>query len=71
MEEEIIKLWKSGLNKYQVAKEYQRSYNLRIKLIRRDIRHRHELFMTNYEALSYVERVILNYLEEVRRDTNE
>lgn len=68
MEEEIIKLWQSGLNKYQVAKEYQRSYNLRIKIIRRDIRHRHELFMTNYEALSYVERVILNYVRTLKNE---
>lgn len=65
---EIIKLWQSGLNKYQVAKQYMREYNQRIKIIRLDMRHRHERFMTKYEALSYVENVILEY---VRRNTNE
>ncbi len=61
---EIIKLWKSGLSKYQVAEIYRRDYNQKIKIIRYDMRHRHERFMTKYEALSYVEKVIL---EEVRR----
>lgn len=65
---EIINLWKKGLNKYQVADVYQRQYNQRIKIIRLDMRHRHERFMTKYEALEYVERVILKY---IRRDTNE
>ncbi len=61
-DEEIISLWKSGLSKYQVAKQYMREYNQRIKIIRYDMRHRHERFMTKYEALEYVEKVILNYL---------
>ena len=68
MEDEIIKLWKSGLNKYQVANSYRRSYNHRIKIIRLDPRHRYEKYMTKYEALETVERVILKYL---RRDTND
>lgn len=59
---EIIKLWKSGLNKYQVAKVYERNYNGKIKIIRRDIKHRHERFMTKREALRYVEKVILEYV---------
>ena len=62
-DEQIIKLWKSGLNKYQVAKCYMRERNQRIKIIRYERRHRHEKFMTKYEALAYVEKVIL---EEVR-----
>ena len=49
---EIISKWKSGLNKYQVAKQYMREYNQRIKIIRYDRRHRYEKFMTKYEALS-------------------
>lgn len=61
---EIIKLWKSGLNKYQVAEIYRREYNHRVKIIRYDRRHRQEKFMTKYEALRYIEKVIL---EEVRR----
>ena len=62
-EEEILKLWKSGLNKNQVAKIYMRQYNQRIKIIRYDRRHRHEKFITYYEALSKVERIILKELE--------
>ena len=64
-DEQIIKLWQSGLNKYQVSKQYMREYNQRIKVIRYDRRHRHERFMTKYEALRYVEKVIL---EEIRRN---
>ncbi len=60
-DEQIIKLWKSGLNKYQVSTYYMREYNQRIKVIRYDRRHRYERFMTKYEALRYVERVILEY----------
>ena len=61
-EEEILKLWKSGLNKNQVAKIYMRQYNQIIKIIRYDRRHRHEKFITYYEALSKVERIILKEL---------
>ena len=63
-EEEIIKLWKQGLNKNQVAKIYMREYNQRIKVIRLDIKHRHEKFMTYYEALARVERIILKEVEK-------
>lgn len=59
---EIISMWKSGLNKHQVAKQYMREYNQRIKIIRYDRRHRYERFMTKNEALAYVEKVILEYL---------
>ena len=61
-EDEIITLWKSGLNKYQVAKQYMREYNQRIKIIRYDMKHRHERFMTKKEALAHVEDVILKYV---------
>lgn len=60
---EIISKWKSGLNKYQVAKQYMREYNQRIKIIRLDMRHRHERLMTKYEALEHVESVILEYIK--------
>ena len=53
---EIIIKWKSGLNKYL------REYNQRIKIIRYDRRHRYEKLMTKYEALEYVENVILEYV---------
>ncbi len=63
-DDEIIGFWKSGLNKYQVSEMYRREYNQRIKIVRYDRRHRYERFMTKYEALAYVERIIL---EEMRR----
>lgn len=63
-EDEILKIWKQGLNKNQVAKIYMREYNQRIKIIRLDIKHRKERFMTYYEALARVERIIL---EEVKK----
>lgn len=63
-EEEIIKLWKSGLNKNQVARRYMQVYNQRIKIIRLDMKHRHERFITYYEALKKVEKLIL---KEIRR----
>lgn len=58
-DEEILKLWKSGLNKNQVARRYMLAYNQRIKIIRYDRKHRHEKFITYYEALARVERIIL------------
>ncbi len=64
-EEEILKKWKQGLNKNQVAKIYMREYNQRIKVIRLDMKHRKERFMTYYEALNKVERIIL---EEVKNE---
>ncbi len=63
-DDEIIRMWKSGLNKYQVSKQYMREYNQRIKIIRYDMRHRYERFMTKQEALGYVEKIILEYLRE-------
>lgn len=63
-EEEILRIWKQGLNKNQVAKIYMREYNQRIKIVRLDMKHRHERFMTYYEALARVERIIL---KEVRK----
>ena len=35
-DEEIFKLWRSGLNKDIVAKIYMKSYNQRVKIIRLD-----------------------------------
>ncbi len=63
-EQEIIQMWKSGLTKNKLAEIYKRQYNNRIKIIRLDIKHRHSgRFITNYEALSYIERTILKYLK--------
>ncbi len=63
-EEEILRIWKQGLNKNKVAKIYMRQYNQRIKIVRLDMKHRHEKFMTYYEALARVERIILKEVEK-------
>lgn len=63
-DEEILKLWRSGLNKNQVARRYMQVYNQRIKIIRYDTRHRHERYLTYYEALARVERIILNVIKK-------
>lgn len=58
-EQEILDLWKKGINKIQLAEIYKRRYNQQIKIIRASVRHRHDgKFITSYEALSVVERVI-------------
>lgn len=67
-EQEVIKLRRSGLSKNKLAEIYKREYNNRIKIIRLDVRNRHAgRFITNYEALGYVERVIYEYIKERRK----
>ena len=64
-DKKIIELWKSGLSKNKLALIYKRQYNQEIKIIRAEVRHRHSgRFITSYEALAYVERVIYKYLKE-------
>lgn len=64
-ENEIITKWKQGLSKNQLATMYKRQYNQGIKIIRSSVRHRHDgKYISNYEALAYVERVIYKYLKE-------
>lgn len=64
-DKEIIKLWLSGLTKYKVAEIYKRRYNQHINLIRLEVKNRHAgKFISNYEALGKVERVILNNLKK-------
>lgn len=66
---EIIKLWKQGLIKNQLALMYKRRYNQRIKLIRLEMKNRHKgRFMNNYEALAHVERVIYKYIKRIRKE---
>ena len=66
-DKEIIKKWKQGLSKNNLAKIYKREYNMQIRNIRASVRHRHDgKFITNYEALSKVEEVIYRYLQERR-----
>ena len=63
-EEEILLKWKSGLSKYKLAEIYRRNYNINISLIRLEMHNRHAgKYITNYEALAVVERVIYNYLK--------
>lgn len=64
-DKEIISKWKAGLSKEQLAKQYKREYNMQIRIIRAEVRHRHSgRFITNYESLAYVEKVIYKYLKE-------
>lgn len=64
-DKEIIEKWKQGLSKNKLAQIYKRQYNQQIRIIRSEVRHRHSgRFITSYEALAYVERVI--YKEVVK-----
>lgn len=64
-DKEIIQKWKAGLSKNQLAAMYKRQYNQEIKVIRASVRHRHDgRYISSYEALAYVERVIYKYLKE-------
>lgn len=61
---EIIEKWKQGLSKETLAKMYRREYNQGIKIIRLSLENRHKgRFITNYEALSYVENIIYMYIK--------
>lgn len=64
-EQEIIRKWKSGLSKNKLALMYKREYNMQVRNIRSSIRHRHDgRFVTSYEALAHVEKVIYKYLRK-------
>ena len=66
-DQEIIGKWEQGLSKNKLAEIYKREYNQQIKVIRSSIRHRHDgTYISNYEALYYIERVIYKYLKERR-----
>lgn len=48
-DKEIIQKWKQGLSKNNLAKIYKRGYNMYVRNIRRNPRHRHDgKFLTNY-----------------------
>ena len=67
-EKEIIKKWQQGLSKNKLAEIYKREYNQQIKLIRASVRHRHSgKYISHYQALAHIERVIYRYLKEVRK----
>ena len=66
-EKEIIKRWKQGLSKEKLAKTYKREYNMQIKIIRSEPRHRHSgRFITNFESLAHIEKIIYEYLKKER-----
>ena len=68
-DKEIITKWRQGLSKKQLATMYKRQYDQEIKIIRSTVRHRYDgRYISNYEALAYVEKVIYKYLKE--RKTN-
>lgn len=63
-EKEIIERWKQGLSKDKLALIYKRQYNQQIRIIRSEVRHRHSgRFITSYEALEKIEKVIYEYLK--------
>ena len=58
-EDDVLELWRSGINKNKLAEIYKRNYNKQIRIIRSSIRHRHDgRFITNKEALFIIERII-------------
>ena len=64
-DKEIIDKWKQGLSKNKLSEIYKREYNQQIKIIRSSIKHRHDgSFISNYEALAKVEKVIYKYLKK-------
>ena len=70
-EKEIITKWKAGLSKNQLSIIYKRQYNQEIKIIRANVRHRHDgKYIRNYEALAHVERVIYKYLKQKTSENN-
>ena len=68
-DKEIIEKWLKGLSKEQLAKQYKRQYNMQIRNIRAEVRNRHSgRFISNYEALSYIENVIYKYLKGEKKN---
>lgn len=63
-DKEIIQKWLEGLSKEQLAKQYKIEHNMQIKIIRAEVRNRHSgRFITQYEALAYVEKIIYKHLK--------
>ena len=64
-DKKIIELWKQGLSKNKLSEIYKREYNQQIKIIRSEPKNRNAgRFISNYEALAKVERVIYKYLKK-------
>lgn len=54
-DEDILKKWRMGLNKFQVADKYRQEHNKKAKNNKEMKR------ITKYEALAYVEPIIFDY----------
>ena len=70
-EEEIINLWKQGLDKQTIANRYQRILNQYAKVLKLDIKHKDEKLITRYEALQKVENVIYQYIIKMNKTEKE
>ncbi len=62
-DEEIIKMWHSGVTRLSLARIYMQRYNQQVKITRLDIKNRHARFITYREALNRVEKILI---KEVR-----
>ena len=68
LDEEIIQKWKQGLSKNKLAIIYKREYNMHIRNIRANVKHRHSgKMITNYEALKHIEEILYKYLKDIRK----
>lgn len=66
-QKEIVEKWKQGLSKEILARIYKRQYNQGIKIIRASVKNRHKgKYITNYEALEYIEKIIYEYIKNER-----
>lgn len=61
-EEEIIKSWRNGLTKLQVAEEYKKTYNKKQKQKKASDR---EKAINGMQALAYIEPIIYKYQMKV------
>lgn len=68
-DKEIVQKWLEGLSKEQLAKQYKRQYDMQIRNIRAEVKNRHSgRFITQYEALAYVEKIIYKYLKKGKKN---
>ena len=71
-QKQIIEKWEQGLSKEVLAKRYRREYNQGIKVIRASVENRNKgKYITNYEALSYVEKIIYMYIKKGGKSNEE
>ena len=59
------------LKQRTISKQYKRQYNMQIRNIRAEVKNRHSgRFITQYEALAHVEKIIYKYLKGERNAWN-